>query len=48
MEEIFILKDELSQFQFKHPEYNHFEKVKDNYNEVIGYNASIIQKKNKK
>lgn len=48
MEEIFILKDELSNFQFKHPEYNHFEKVKNILNEFIGYNASIIKKNNKK
>lgn len=48
MEEIFILKDELFDFQTKHPKYNRFDKVKDSFNKVIGYNASIMKNKNKK
>lgn len=41
--ELLICASELSVFKAHHPEYNHFEEVKDEYGEVAGYNCSIIE-----
>ena len=48
MEELFICASELSVFKARHPEYNNFEEVKDELGEVVGYNASIVDKENNK
>lgn len=42
-EELFIMPSELSTFKARHPEYNHFEEVKDKYGKVAGYNCSIVE-----
>lgn len=42
-EELFIMSSELSTFKARHPEYNHFEEVKNKYGEVAGYNCSIVK-----
>lgn len=42
-EELFIMPSELSTFKDRHPEYNHFEEVKDKYGDVAGYNCSIVE-----
>ena len=42
-EELFIIPFELSTFKALHPEYNHFEEVKNKYGEVAGYNCSIVK-----
>ena len=42
-EELFIMPSELSMFKARHPEYNHFEEVKNKYGEVAGYNCSIVE-----
>lgn len=42
-EELFIMPSELSAFKARHPEYNHFEEVKDKYGNVAGYNCSIVE-----
>lgn len=42
MEELFICASELSVFKARHPEYNNFEEVKDQFGEVVGYNASVV------
>lgn len=42
MEKLFICASELSMFKAHHPEYNHFEEVKDKYGELAGYNVSVV------
>lgn len=44
MKTLFILVSELSVFTARHPEYTHFEEVKDKTGELVGYNASIPKK----
>lgn len=41
MKKLFILVSEVSVFTARHPEYTHFEEVKDKTGELVGYNASI-------
>lgn len=43
METLFILLSEVEAFQQLHPEYNNFEEVYDKENNLVGYNASIIE-----
>lgn len=42
MEKLFVCTSELAAFKERHPEYNHFEEVKNKYGELAGYNASIV------
>lgn len=44
MKTLFVLVSEVSVFTSRHPEYTHFERVKDKTGEVVGYNASIPKK----
>ena len=44
MKTLFILVSEVSVFTSRHPEYTHFEEVRDKTGEVVGYNASIPKK----
>ena len=48
MEKLFICASELATFKARHPEYNHFEEVKDKYGELAGYNASVVDEENNK
>lgn len=47
MKTLFILASELTVFTFRHPEYKHFERVKDKTGEVVGYNASVPKRRNR-
>lgn len=47
MKTLFILASEVSVFTVRHPEYTHFEKVKDKTGELVGYNAFIPKKSNR-
>lgn len=47
MKSLFILVSEVTIFTFRHPEYTHFERVKDKTGELIGYNVSIPKKRNR-
>lgn len=47
-EELFIMPSELVTFKASHPEYNHFEEVKNKYGEVAGYNCSVVEEKEDK
>lgn len=47
MKPLFILVGEVKVFTFRHPEYTHFERVKDKTGEIIGYNVSIPKKRNR-
>lgn len=47
MKSLFILASEVTVFTFRHPEYTHFERVKDKTGELIGYNVSIPKKRNR-
>lgn len=42
MKTLFICESEFVAFTTLHPEYNHFEEVKDKYEELVGYNVSVI------
>lgn len=42
MKKLFICESEFVVFITFHPEYNHFEKVKNKYEELVGYNVSVI------
>lgn len=42
MEVLFVCTSELAAFKARHPEYNHFEEVKNKYLELAGYNASVV------
>lgn len=44
MKTLFILVSEVSVFTARHPEYTHFEEVRDKTGELVGYNASIPKK----
>ena len=44
MKTLFVLVSELSVLTACHPEYTHFEEVKDKTREVVGYNASVPKK----
>ena len=46
MEKLFVFESELSAFKVRHPEYNHFEEQKDDFGELIGYNALVIEENN--
>ena len=46
MEILFVCASELVAFKERHPEYNHFEEVKDKYEELAGYNASVVDENN--
>ena len=46
MKRLFICESEFVAFTTLHPEYNHFEEVKDKYGELAGYNASIVNENN--
>ena len=48
MEKLFVCESELSTFKTRHPEYNHFEEQKDDFGELIGYNASVVEENNNK
>ena len=48
MEILFVCASELATFNARHPEYNHFEEVKDKYGELAGYNASVVDEENNK
>lgn len=47
MKPLFILASEASVFVARHPEYTHFERVKDNTGELVGYNAFIPKRNNR-
>lgn len=47
MKPLFILASEVSVFTARHPEYTHFERVKDTTGELIGYNAFIPKRSNR-
>lgn len=47
MKTLFILTSEVTVFTTRHPEYTHFERVKDNTGELVGYYASIPKKTNR-
>ena len=47
MENLFVFESELSIFKARHPEYNHFEEQRDNFRELIGYNASVAKENSK-
>lgn len=42
MKRLFICESEFVAFTTLHPEYNHFEEVKNKYEELVGYNAFIV------
>lgn len=42
MKTLFICESEFAAFTALHPEYNHFEEVKDKYDELVGYNVSVV------
>ena len=42
MKRLFICESEFEAFTALHPEYNHFEEVKNKYEELVGYNVSVI------
>lgn len=42
MKRLFICESEFVAFTALHPEYNHFEEVKDKYEELVGYYVSVI------
>lgn len=42
MKKLFVSASELVAFITFHPEYNHFEKVKNKYDELVGYNVSVV------
>lgn len=42
MKKLFVCASELATFKARHPEYNHFEEVKNKYGELAGYNASVV------
>ena len=44
MKTLFVLVSELPVFTARHPEYTHFEEVKDKTGEVVGYNAFVPKK----
>ena len=46
MKKLFICESEFVAFTTLHPEYNHFEEVKDKYGELAGYNASVVNENN--
>ena len=46
MEILFVCASELVTFKARHPEYNHFEEVKDKYGELAGYNALVVDENN--
>lgn len=48
MEELFVCASELETFKARHPEYNHFEEVKNKYEELAGYNVSVVDENNNK
>ena len=48
MEILFVCASERATFKARHPEYNHFEEVKDKYGELAGYNASVVDEENNK
>ena len=44
MKKLFICASELAAFTTLHPEYNHFEEVKNKYEELVGYDVSVVNK----
>ena len=42
MKTLFICESEFVAFTALHPEYNHFEEVKNQYEELVGYYVSVI------
>lgn len=42
MKKLFICESEFEAFTALHPEYNHFEEVKNQYEELVGYYVSVV------
>lgn len=45
---LFVCASEFRAFITLNPEYNYFEKQKDKFGEVVGYNAFVVKEYNKK
>lgn len=43
---LFVLASEFAAFRARNPEYNYFEKQKDKFGEVVGYNAFVVKENN--
>ena len=43
---LFVFESELQIFKVRHPEYNHFEEQKDDFEELIDYNALVVEENN--
>jgi hypothetical protein len=43
MEELFVMESELQAFKNRHPEYNNFEPVYNQYGDLAGYVASVVE-----
>lgn len=48
MVELFVCTSEFVSFITSHPEYNHFEEVKNKYGELVGYDVSVVEENDKK